>query len=104
MQQMADCTIEIAGVGAVKHHLQVVAVVPPSLATELCFDDVVKACSRQGVGDTDADLVRLRGLEQLPGRENVREALTQVAQLNEKSDAYACALQQIARRNDLLDT
>ena len=72
VQQVANGAIELGGISAPKHHRQVIAVLPVGLGSELYLDELVEACARQRVRDADTDVIRLRGAQQLAGREDVR--------------------------------
>src|SRR5215469_2264540 len=65
MQQIAHRTIELARVGAVEHHREIAAVAPVRLGAELALHLLIKRRAGQGVGDADADFVRMSGLDQL---------------------------------------
>src|SRR5580692_4792784 len=86
-----------------KHHVQIAAFLPMSLAAELRFDQFVEFRTRQGIGNAHADLIRPSGLEQVARRENIRQFLAQVAQLNEKSDADARGSESVTGSENLAD-
>src|SRR5882672_4068190 len=94
-------TIEVGCVGALKHHFQVIALLPMRLLAQLRLDQIVEFGAGQGIRDADADLVRPSGVEQVARRKDILELFIHIAQLNEESDANTHGPEPIARDPDL---
>src|ERR1700722_6755596 len=86
-----------------KHHVQIAAFLPMRLAAELRLDQFMEFRAGKRIGDAHPDLIRSSGLEQVARRENIRQLLAQVAQLNEESDADTCCLESAPGSKDLAD-
>src|SRR6202011_4861434 len=50
VQQVSDRAVEVGRVGTLEHHLQIIAVLPMSLHSELRLDQLVELRARQGIG------------------------------------------------------
>src|SRR3984957_20261374 len=104
VKQIANDAVEIRSVGALKHHLQVVALLPVSLRLELLLHEIVELRARQRIRDADADVIGAGTLEKPAGRENAFQLLSQVAELDEEPDANALLSKARARARNVLDS
>ena len=57
MQQVSDGAVEVRRIGSLKHHLQVVAILPTSLSAELFLHQLVELRARQRVRHTDSHII-----------------------------------------------
>src|SRR3569833_1349985 len=103
VDEIADGAIELGCKGALEHHREIVAVLPVRFSDQLFLDQLIEARPGQRIRDTDADIVRSRQLQQGAGRQDVRELLVQITQLDEKPNANTGSLETLPTRHDLRD-
>ncbi len=95
--------VKIRNVRAAKHHGKVSAIYPVLFLLKVFLDPVVELRAGQGVGDRDADLIRLAILHHLEGPCNILTGFAGVTVLKKETDADTAFVQQRGRTVDLLD-
>src|SRR5689334_7596950 len=75
VQQIAYAAVKLRAIRAEEHHVEVVALFPVALRTELALDDVEKLRAGQRVRNADADVVWSRALQEIARRQDVTELL-----------------------------
>ena len=91
VQRVGQGAIEVGGKGALKHHVQIVAIGPVLLGAELAGDHLVERRARQRIGDRDADIVGPRLAHQRDGLFDFRPGLAGIAELQKEAGADAVA-------------
>src|SRR5580704_9261927 len=103
MQGVVKGAIELTGVGALKHHRQVLAVNPVRLRTQLLPDAVMEPSTWKRIGHGNAKIVRARLPYHLDGLFNVAPGFAGVAKLQEVARANSILPQTLARSGDLFN-
>src|SRR5438552_3584017 len=84
VQEIAYGAVELGGVRPLKHHLQVVALLPVRLAAQLLLYDLMEFRARKRIGDTYPHILRAGVVQQPAGGKHVHELLAEIAELDEK--------------------
>ena len=85
MQRVAQRPVELAAIGALKHHSQVVAIFPVFLRAKL--GQVVKLRARKRIGYGNANIVRLRLAHHPDCALNIVPIFTGISELQEQANA-----------------
>src|SRR6185437_16019969 len=103
VQQVAYATVERRVVGPAEHHGKVAAVAPMGLVAELGLHLFKEPGTRKWVRDADADVVGCSERYEFPGRDQIGELLTEIAELDEEADMDAMAAEPLSRIDQLGD-
>src|SRR5262249_11251740 len=104
MQRVGNRAIELRWKRAVEHHLEIGAIRPIRLPSELCLHDLIETGFRQRIRYRYADVVGACFTNQPDGFFNVLPFLAQISELNEVARSNAVTAKVLAGGVYLLHT
>ena len=103
MHNRVKLAVKVGGEWAFVQHGEVGAVQPVDTFPKFVFHSFIKRCSRQGIADADADVVRHQVAHHFQGEFNVLAGFAGIAELQEKGDFHPMRVELSRRLVNLLD-
>src|SRR4029453_19626490 len=89
MDQSVELAVEGRLVGTLKHHRQIMTLLPVCLGAWLVLDHGIELRARQGIAHANPDVIRQSITDQLDRGHDVREGFTWIAKLEEEKGSDA---------------